>query len=155
MFFNEQGTLGDIFDFGFGGGDYGFGLNTGISIPANSSTSISNTSNNPAWLDVFNTASGLASQIINAIGKRPTTQIGVGGVTALPNATGQAGYYGTGLQTTQQYPYGASQNVGTQVGSTLGSGLDGVFNWVVANPLVTGAFALGLFLLFREPPRRR
>ena len=133
MFFNantDEATLGDIFD---------------------------DSNGDSVWQQIFNPSVGLASQIIAALGKRPTQQIGVNGVTALPNVLGQTGYYGTGLYgQTQQYPYGgASQNVGSTVGNTLGSGLDGIFNWVVANPLVTGAFALGAYLLFREPPRRR
>ena len=145
MFFNTDNTLGDLFDFGFG-----------FDGTPNTNTTTTTESRDPHWLDIFNTASGLASQIIAAIGKRPTTQIGVGGVTALPNSLGQTGYYGTGqYPTTQQNPYGASQNVGQSVGSSLGSGLDGVFNWAVQNPLLVGGFALGVFLLFRDPPRRR
>lgn len=41
------------------------------------------------------------------------------------------------------------------VGGTVGSGIDGIFNWLMSNPLITFGGAAALYLLFREPPRRR
>jgi hypothetical protein len=116
----------------------------------------------PNWLTVFNSSVGLASQAIAAWGRSPSTQVASG--------------YNSGVFTIQAihpanfddrlpmspYPqYQTAQNatvLGQGVygpGSTIGGGIDGIFNWLLSNPLITFGGIAALFLLFREPPRRR
>lgn len=49
---------------------------------------------------------------------------------------------------------GAS-SVGASVGAGAGSFVDGVVNWVRNNTGTAALIGAGVFLLFREPPRRR
>ena len=120
------------------------------------------------WNAIINQGFAIGSQVIGAVGKRPTTQIGYNANTDSIFAIGGAGgtiasgypvNYATNPYASNPYaanPYGnPSLGVGTSVGSSLGSGLDGAFNWAAQNPLLVAGGALALFLLFKEPPRRR
>jgi hypothetical protein len=114
------------------------------------------------WNAVINQSIALGSHAISAFsGQNTGTQIGYnptqGGVFAITPSTGYGPNYS---YPNQQYPAGynpnnPSQNIGSSVGGSLGQGLDGIFNWMASNPLLVAGGALGLFLLFREPPRRR
>ena len=106
------------------------------------------------WNNVLNQGFALASQAFNSFGgKTVGTQFAsnpsAGGVFALQS---QPAY-----DDTYQYTPAAGQIQTTAggVGGTVGSGVDGIFNWLMSNPLITFGGIAGLYLLFREPPRRR
>jgi len=114
----------------------------------------------PNWLTVFNTSAGLASQIVSAYGRNPSTQIGVG-------YAGNGVFTVQGLQRSfddfpraQASPYAnltPAQFAALQQGG--GVGLDdaagSITSFISRNPLLVAGVAFGAFLLFREPPRRR
>jgi hypothetical protein len=116
-------------------------------------TNVATQTRDPHWLTVFNTSASVLSQFLASRGRYPTTQVGTSGVSALSSNSP----YGASYAAQQGTLYGAnaSQNVGSFVGSGVGSGVDGIINWAAQNPLLVAGGALGLFLLFREPPRRR
>lgn len=103
----------------------------------------------------FNTVASLVSQWLTAYGRNPTTQLSPSGqITGIANPNLLAAYNAQttqALATTQQPNY---QNNST-VGGSLGSGLDGIINWAVSNPVYVFLGIAGIYLLFREPPRRR
>lgn len=105
------------------------------------------------WNNVINQGFALASQGFNAFGGQNTgTQFaqGSGGIFALTSRPSYDDSYRY-TPTTQQYAVANSAGVG----GTVGSGVDGIFNWLMSNPLITFGGIAGLYLLFREPPRRR
>lgn len=100
---------------------------------------------------------GLISQGISAWGRTPTQQIGSGQIGGVGG-----GYSPAAIQqqiAAQQAALAAQQNQirnnGGGVGSTVGSGLDGVVAWATANPLPVFLGIGALFLLFKQPPGRR
>src|SRR5689334_19450492 len=106
----------------------------------------------PNWLTVFNQSVGLASQAISAWGRNNSTQIGQqysGGVFTIQGLRPVYDdrlmpYANSGVQVPAGYVGGPSQNVGSYIGSGVGSGIDGILNWAVANPLfvIGGGIAL-------------
>jgi hypothetical protein len=49
----------------------------------------------------------------------------------------------------QQAAYNAS------LGGGVGSGIDGVMNWIGQNPMIVLGAGIGVYLLFKQPPGRR
>ncbi len=109
------------------------------------------------WNNIINQAFGVGSQAISAFsGRNSGTQIGYNpasqSVFAI-QASNTRGFDETPIyyaQGQQQAGYGPQG-----VGGTVGSGVDGIFNWLMSNPLITFGGIAGLYLLFKEPPRRR
>ena len=108
------------------------------------------------WGNVINQGFALASQAFNSFGGRTVgTQFGYnptkGGIYALavPAYEGPGGGIGDATRTAQKN----EEDRGP--GSTLGSGLDGVLGWLMANPVITFGGVAALYLLFKEPPRRK
>lgn len=149
MFFNyphsdpngEQGTLGLLMP-----------LPDDWPMPSNSNVQVTTSSRPPNWLSVFNTSAALASQAIGAWGRNPTTQIGSGGVFQIGGGA-TAGNFPNPYSGLTPQQLSAMQSGG--VGGTIGGGVDGIVNWLMANPVITFGGIAALFLLFREPPRRR
>jgi hypothetical protein len=112
------------------------------------------------WNSIINQGFAIGSQAIGAFGKRPTTQVaaGQGGIFAInaPNATYSngvpPGYYQLAAQQQTAALLAAQQNRNRLgVDDAIGS----ILSYIERNPLFVGAIVLGLFLLFKEPPRRR
>lgn len=107
------------------------------------------------WNNIINQGFAIGSQIIGAFGRNPTTQIGynpaTGGIFAIGGQQQvppyQNPYAGLTADQVRQLQGG--------VGSTVGGGIDGIVNWLLANPVITFGGIAALYLLFREPPRRR
>jgi len=103
------------------------------------------------WNQIINRSFDLGSQFMQSYGGRTvgTQTYGSGGqvfaIQAKPS-------YDDSYQYT--LPNAGVQTTGG-VGGTVGSGVDGIFNWLMANPLITFGGIAALYLLFREPPRRR
>lgn len=103
------------------------------------------------WNQIINRSFDLGSQFMQSYGGRTvgTQTYGSGGqvfaIQAKPS-------YDDSYQYT--LPNAAVQTAGG-VGGTVGSGVDGIFNWLMANPLITFGGIAALYLLFKEPPRRR
>jgi len=116
----------------------------------------------PNWLTVFNQSVGLASQAISAWGGNPSTQIGQqysGGVFTIQGLRPvyddrMVPYANSGTQIPMNYG-GQPQNVGSAVGRGVGSGIDAALAWATSNPMFVIGTGLALYLLFKEPPRRR
>lgn len=111
------------------------------------------------WNDIINQAFGIGSQAISAYsGQNTGTQIGynpqsqsVFAIHQNPrNFDDRVGGY---PQTYTPQQYAAMQQGGA--GATVGGGIDGIFNWLMANPVITFGGIAALYLLFKEPPRRR
>jgi hypothetical protein len=110
------------------------------------------------WNGIINQGFALGSHAISAFsGQNSGTQIGYNrsqGVFAIqgnqPSGNYSASPY-AGMSAEQMAAYQRSAGVG----GTVGSGVDGIFNWLMSNPLITFGGIAGLYLLFREPPRRR
>lgn len=141
----------------------GFDGGLGISVPAVASAgaSVASLNSNPLnWNNIINQGFAIGSQLIGAFGKNPTQQVAYNtsqGIFAIGNTQGQPQYAQVqnpyaGL-TTQQIA--ALQSGQSGIGSSVGSGIDGIFNWLMSNPLITFGGIAGLYLLMREPPRRR
>ena len=115
----------------------------------------------PNWLTVFNQSVGLASQAMSAWGRNPSTQIGQqysGGVFTIQGLRPvyddrMIPYANSGTQVPMNY--GQPQNVGSAVGRGVGSGIDAALAWATSNPMFVIGTGLALYLLFKEPPRRR
>lgn len=104
------------------------------------------------WNSIINRGFDLGSQFMQSYGGRTvgTQTYGSGGqVFAVQSKPSYDDSY--------QYtvPTGGMQSVGGGVGGTVGSGVDGIFNWLMSNPLITFGGIAALYLLFKEPPRRR
>jgi len=143
-----------------GSGQLGFSLpipvwNSGVTIPSsiggilNGGTTTTTTSTNSDHK--FDSIIGIISQGLSAFGTHTNTQITpTNGVSAIASTIPQ-----------QQQVIYQPATTGTGVtsvnsaGSALGSGLDGIFNWALANPLYIFLGLGGYFLLTREPPRSR
>jgi hypothetical protein len=103
------------------------------------------------WNSIINRGFDLGSQFMQSYGGKTvgTQTYGSGGQVFAVQA--KPAY-------DDSYQYTVPSNVQTQgggVGSTVGGGVDGIFNWLMANPLITFGGVAALYLLFREPPRRR
>jgi hypothetical protein len=102
------------------------------------------------WNAIINRGFDLGSQFMQSYGGRTvgTQTYGSGGqifaVQAKPTYDDSYQYT---VPTSVQQPGG--------VGGTVGSGVDGIFNWLMANPVITFGGIAALYLLFKEPPRRR
>ena len=109
------------------------------------------------WNNIINQAFGIGSHAISAFsGRNSGTQIGYNpasqSVFAIqtnptPRFDDTQVYYAQGQQPAGYGPQG--------VGGTVGSGVDGIFNWLLSNPVITFGGIAALYLLFKEPPRRR
>ena len=103
------------------------------------------------WNSIINRGFDLGSQFMQSYGGRTvgTQTYGSGGqifaVQTKPSYDDGPVY--TGVPTNMQQVGG--------VGGTVGSGVDGIFNWLMSNPLITFGGIAALYLLFKEPPRRR
>lgn len=116
------------------------------------------------WNNIINQGFGIGSQLISAFsGQHGGTQIGYNPASQSVFAiTPTRSNYDDGpVYASANSPYAtltpqqvaALQQGG--VGSTVGSGVDGIFNWLMSNPLITFGGIAALYLLFREPPRRK
>lgn len=116
----------------------------------------------PNWLTVFNQSVGLASQAISAWGRNPSAQIQQqysGGVFTIQGLRPVyddrlVPYANSGTQVPMNYG-GQPQNVGSAVGMGVGTGIDAALGWATSNPMFVIGAGLALYLLFKEPPRRR
>lgn len=109
------------------------------------------------WNSIINQAFGVGSQAISAFsGQNTGTQIGYNssqGVFAInpggsiPNSQR---FDETNLQT--QLALAAAQRQG---GLGFDAAAGGIMSYISNNPLLVGGIALGAYLLFREPPKRR
>jgi len=109
------------------------------------------------WQSIINQGFGIGSQIIAGWGRNQTQQLGAGGVPvgggySPSQILGAAG--NIVRNTTPVNNAGGVPNSGG-IGNTVGSGLDGIFNWAATNPVPVFIGIAGLFLLFRQPPGRR
>jgi hypothetical protein len=109
--------------------------------------------------NIFQTVSSLISQTIAGFSRNPTIQVGTSPTVQTPlSTTLQSGAALAGaLNPPQQqtYPPGYNPNNPGSLGGGLGSGLDGIVNWITQNPLIVLGVGVGFYLLMREPPRRR
>lgn len=107
------------------------------------------------WNAIISRGFDLGSQAMQSFGGRTVgtqTYGSSSGVMAI-NAQPQSGGYDQAALA-QQYALLAAQRDGGP-GSTIGGGVDGVLNWMLANPVYPLVGVAALYLLFREPPRRR
>lgn len=116
------------------------------------------------WNQIINQGFGIGSQAISAFsGAHGGTQIGY-------NPSSQSVFAIQQTQPTTNFgatanPYAGMSPAQIQAaqaairtsgaGAALGGGLDGIFNWLMANPLIAFGGVAALFLLFKEPPRRK
>lgn len=113
------------------------------------------------WNAVINQGFALGSHAIAAYsGANSGTQIGYnagqGGVFAIQQTQPVGGLQPYGLANVPTYNgQNPSGGVGAGIGSGVGSGIDTALNWAAQNPVLVAGGALGLYLLFKEPPRRR
>lgn len=110
------------------------------------------------WQSVINQGFGITSQILASRGKYPTQQIGAGG-TPIGGGYSPAAQLQAQAQVQQAIAQqSANQAVGLR-GGNGGVGLDdaatSITSFVQRNPLLVGGGVLALYLLMREPPRRR
>ena len=93
---------------------------------------------------------GLASQIISGYSRNPTVQTANGQIPIYNTPNNPQPSYGN-----SNYPADSSNDGGTgaNVGASLGSGFDGVISWASSNPLIVLGGAVGLYLLFIQPPK--
>lgn len=160
MFFGSLGdnTMHGVFDIGGGSDpfytDYpNIGVFDGGTVYGG--TEYPNTGSGINWQSIINQGFGAASQIFGAWGPRATQQTGAGGAPIgsgySPAAVLQSAAQ---LQAAQQQQ--AQQRALTGGGS---NSLDGIFasltSTISSNPLIFAAAGVGLYLLMREPPRRR
>lgn len=138
----------------FDGSDQTLGL-----IDIGIGTSNPNRSYNPLdWNGIINRGFDLASQAFQSFGGRTvgTQTYGSGGQIFAINTQNQGGGYSGnpyGSMTAEQIA--AYQRAQSRVGGTIGSGVDGIFDWLMENPLITFGGIAAIYLLMREPPRRR
>src|SRR5687767_527722 len=166
MFFEKQHTFAGSSDSTFEGGLAGdmetmggFGFDWG-GIATNVNSALGSGNNSINWNNIINQAFGIGSQAISAFSGRNTgTQIGynpasqsIFAIQPNPRTSFDDGpvYYAQGQP-------GVPAGYGPQggVGGTVGSGVDGIFNWLMSNPLINCGDIAALYLLFKEPPRRR
>lgn len=109
------------------------------------------------WNAIINQGFGLGSQAISAFsGRNSGTQIGYNssqGVFAI-NPGGSGGGY-RGYDEMATYAPGGGRMPVAAGGVGLDDAAGSVMGFVERNPLLVGAVAVGAYLLFREPPRRR
>jgi len=142
MFFSKALQMDDTL-----GIDVGSGIISGINAATSSGSGIN-------WNNVLNQGFALASQAFNSFGGQTVgTQFAsnpnAGGIFALQSRPA----YDDSYRYTPTVQNAVGQTGG--VGGTVGSGIDGIFNWLMSNPLITFGGIAGLYLLFREPPKRR
>jgi hypothetical protein len=109
-------------------------------------------------LDKFlTTGSSIGSQLIAAFGQRPTQQVSYGTPTIIPNLINQQPQQQQYYAPTQQQQQAAMQQyyAANTPGAGIGSGIDGIFDWIQQNPMIVIAGAAGFYLLMRQPPGRR
>jgi hypothetical protein len=102
------------------------------------------------WNSIINRSFDLGSQFMQSYGGRT-----VG--TQTYGSGGQIFAVQTKPSYDDSYQYAVPTNVqqSAGVGGTVGGGVDGIFNWLMANPVITFGGIAALYLLFKEPPRRR
>jgi hypothetical protein len=107
------------------------------------------------WSAIISRGFDLGSQAIAAWGRNPTTQSAYDprNNSVFQLSPNQSGSYSSPYSNLTPQQLAALQSGG--VGSTVGSGVDGIFNWLMSNPVITFGGLAALYLLFREPPRRR
>lgn len=112
-----------------------------------------------SWWDdwgsqVINQAFGIGSQVIGAWGRNPTQQVGAGG-TPIGQGYSPAAII-SGMNQQQQL---SNQQISLKEQSRQTNSLDAIFgsitNTISSNPMIFLGLGVGLFLLFRDPPRRR
>lgn len=117
---------------------------------------ISTGQNSLNWNNIINQGFAIGSQLIGAFGRNPTQQIGYNqsqGIFAIGQPT-QVSYQ-------QNNPYANMSPTQIQayqqasIGGGVGSGIDSTIAWATKNPLLVFGGIAAVFLLFREPPRRR
>lgn len=104
-------------------------------------------SNQPSvWDKVFS----LGSQAIAGFAPNQTVQTVGGQVPVYDPTNGSGGRTASQVQVQSDYT-----NQNNSVGQGIGSGIDGVFSWMMANPIIPIGAGVMLYLLFKEPPGRR
>ena len=110
------------------------------------------------WNNIWNNIFGVGSQAIAAWGNNPTQQVGNYGTVGIgqgysPAAIGQSYAQIAAANAQQQAMYGSGRP------QSQANSLDGIFgsltNTISNNPLIFAGAAVGLYLLFRQPPGRR
>ncbi|MBX3299764.1 MAG: hypothetical protein KF736_09915 [Acidobacteria bacterium] len=110
------------------------------------------------WNSVINQGFGFGSQLIASLGKRPTQQFaysqGSGGIFAL--GTPVSGYdSGGGYQPSQLTAAQYAQLQQSTRGGVAEDAFSSITSFISRNPVLVAGGALGVYLLFREPPRSR
>lgn len=111
------------------------------------------------WNAIINQSFAVGSQAINAYsGAHGGVQVGYnpsqGGVFAIQPSSGYSDSgYGANPYANMTPAQVAAYN--SSLGSGVGSGVDGILQWASNNPMIVLGGAVGLYLLFREPPRAR
>lgn len=111
------------------------------------------------WQSIINQGFAIGSQAIGAWGKRPTTQVasGQGGIFSINPANPSYGEVPPGYYQLASQQQTAALLAAQQARGGLGAddAIGSALGFVQRNPLFVGAIVLGLYLLFKEPPRRR
>lgn len=133
--------------------------NIGWTEPGYSGTEYPSSGGGLDWQSIINQGFGAASQIFAAWGRNPTQQTGVGGVP-IGGGYSPAQVLGAAGQLNQNANLSAQQQAALLAANqSRTNSLDGIFGSLTTtisnNPLIFAAGAVGLYLLFREPPRRR
>lgn len=132
--------------------------NFGLINPAALGGGSSNSSNGIDWNSIINQSFAIGSQAIAGWGRNPTTQIahnqsqGVFAIQSNPNQSYQQQTYNPYANMT---PAEYEQYKKNTLGGGLGSGLDQTIKWATENPMIVFAAIAGVYLLMREPPKRR
>lgn len=111
------------------------------------------------WQSIINQGFGAASQIFAAWGRNPTQQTGVGGVP-IGGGYSPAQILGAAGSLNQSSNMNAANAAAlAAANANRSNSLDSIFGnltyTIQQNPLIFAAGAVGLYLLFREPPRGR
>lgn len=116
--------------------------------------------------NVFDSSVGLASQLISAFGRNPNQQItGSNSVQALVAPQQTAGYGTAGQKTAEQAAFAEQQRLaalrgtdgaGKKAVETATSFLDGIAeSFGISTTTLAIGGAIGAYLLFKQPPKRR
>lgn len=109
------------------------------------------------WNSIINQGFALGSQALNSFGGAHTgTQFAQGpqGIFNIAQSgVPQQGYGGYGGMTPEQQAWLVSQQNRGGLGFDDAAG--SIMSFITRNPLLVGAGVLGVYLLFREPPKRR
>lgn len=111
------------------------------------------------WNNIWNNIFGVGSQAIAAWGNNPTQQVGNYGTVGIgqgysPAAIGQS-YAQIAAAQAQQQQYAGGIRPNTAGGLGLDDAAGSITSFITRNPLLVAGGVLGVYLLMREPPRRR